>query len=176
MSACLVTHVPRDERCSQDWNQCTVERCDPSSGCISEPLTGDFDFDPHDCYKDQCLNGYASQTPDDSEVPPQSPNNAARCEKQVCSGGGVMTVSDEYATPPAEPHNCNVEGCGRFGVMYAFDPADKPLQDSPNDCLRQECGSYLAGEGYWIGFVQTVPDPTENTAAPARRKDRLVLG
>jgi hypothetical protein len=148
--------------CSQgcfDDNPCTDnDRCELGVGCAHDMLNGQFDFDPHDCYKNECYNGYAADIPDDSEIPRQSgpPDD---CMKDVCSGGTVATVPAPHPEeiPPNEPGNCRREECGLYDVIYWTDNTDLPPQDSPNDCVRETCQ---------LGEPISVPDDSE-TPLPA---------
>ena len=140
----------------QDLNPCTEDSYVPGAGCVHQPITGTFNFDPYDCFKTQCQNGYAVGIEDDSEVPPQdSPND---CEKRICDFGyNWVIVADVTETPPYEPNNCRHEVCGPYGVEYQVDNTDLPVQESPYDCLRNVCQ---------LGEPISVPDDSE-TPLPA---------
>lgn len=144
-----------ESRICRDTLLCTKDLCDPLLGCRFEPLNGQFNFYPHDCYKDECQNGYLVKTPDDNEVLPQaSPHD---CEKQVCMAGSRVTIGDATGIPEQIPHNCRKEECGLYGVMYRVDNADVPVQSSPHDCLKQVCQ---------LGEPISVPNDSE-TPLPA---------
>jgi hypothetical protein len=120
-----------------DYGRCTSDRCEEGVGCVHEPLSGTYDFDPHDCYKSECYDGNEATVPDDSEVPPQEVPDRP-CVKQVCLAGGVVEEGDPTESPPQEPNNCSKEICDQYGVQYLHDPTDV-IQRSPHDCTREVC-------------------------------------
>ena len=138
-----------------DLNACTRDRCKLGVGCEREPLTGSYNFSPHDCVKVECTNGYEAELPDDAETPLQeSPSD---CWRQICLGGTVNEIRDTTEIPPQEPHNCRREECGQYDIIYRIDNTDLPLQDSPHDCVRETC---QLGEPVSVADDSEIPPPT----------------
>jgi hypothetical protein len=147
-------------------NKCFSASCDPAIGCIYKPLTGIFNLNPHDCYKNECQNGYRIDIPDDFEVPSQASPHVS-CEKQVCVGGDVQTIADITEIPPQALHNCRREVCGPYGVEYREDNTDEPFQESHHDCLRQVCQR---------GEIISVPDDSETPLPSYDGRPRVCRG
>jgi hypothetical protein len=100
-SGCV--RIPLDIRC-EDSDPCTIDYCDPSSGCVHEEM--DCDDGIH-CTVDTCVNGNCTHTPNNTICA-----DAFSCTEDVCSvtlGRCTNIRNDSVCNPGSD--KCKIYTC-----------------------------------------------------------------
>lgn len=155
--SCEYEALPDDTGCLDDWDmcrpglcvsgvcvaealecddeeQCTVDTCDHSTGCVYEPLTGDHCDDNDACTgPDSCLDGVCEPGPnvscDDNDLcTTDSCDTSIGCVNQAiapCCGNYVVEADDEADEQcdagPSGTNGCS-KGCAFTAVTLAAPP------------------------------------------------------
>jgi len=114
--------------CQNDGNPCTVERCDPETGCSREPANCD-DLDP--CTADDCdIHTGCTHTP-------RCPDDGDRCTRDVCETAFGLFVGCSH--PPVgcdDLQPCTADTCDPATGGCVHTPR---CPDDGDRCTRDVC-------------------------------------
>jgi len=118
-----------DENSCDDENECTIDGCDPETGCLHDPVSGDACDDDNKCTTgDQCQDGTCSGT----EV---KCNDGNACTDDICDGTtGCIFLPNAAPCDDGDPctlgDHCADEQCAS---------GPKIVCDDGNECTDDAC-------------------------------------
>jgi cysteine-rich repeat protein len=147
-----------------DGEECTIDSCNPGSGCVSAPRSGSCADDGNDCTFDLCSGGSCTH-----------PN---RQDGTTCDDGLFCTVNDACqagtCTGPAndcdDGNGCTADSCDEVNDMCRQEPrteccgdgviendevcdegpgnSDAPNASCRTDCTARRCGDGVADDAF----------------------------
>ncbi len=136
-----------DDALCDDGNVCTVDLCDPGSGCLNDPLALECD-DGNPCTTDSCDPALGCQ-----QTPVSAPcddGNACTsldsCQEGVCVSGGELACNDDN---PCTDDSCDAQlGCLHTdNAAFCDDNSDCTTDDICSDGTCQGQGSLACDDG-----------------------------
>lgn len=143
------TFVPacQDNQECDNGNPCTQGRCDPSKGCLQDPLDIPCEDDDDPCTEDRCIQGVCVHRPGNNGEPCDDGNDCTgdgRCSSGLCLPGAKLphclsACGDGQCLIDETAENCPVD-CGFCGDgICGMHEAGVNGGTCPQDCLAQ-CG------------------------------------
>ena len=129
--------TPRD---CNDWNECTVDLCDPAIGCVREYNTAGCTDDGNMCTRDVCYLGVCTHQPaNEGAICFPEPDPPEPCSDYVCENGGcVYKCWGGAECDDGDPCTEN-DVCRPYLWFDCFCLGDDKNCDDGNDCTTDSC-------------------------------------
>ncbi|MBM4343977.1 MAG: hypothetical protein FJ100_11465 [Deltaproteobacteria bacterium] len=136
-----------------DGNACTVDLCDPKTGCAVKSADPGVacDDDANPCTVDQCQNGKCAHTPAPGTVACADDGNV--CTLDQCSNGTCAHPAAPGTVACADDGNaCTLDQCANGQCDHPTVPAGTACPDDGNACTDDVCqGSGCAHPAAKVG-------------------------